>query len=233
MIAAAVPPDSDWFPVRITSIPTAGLYVFQEVWLGPDGLIADRVGGRVNTANDPAIAIDRTAFTVSAAGSPVQCLARRAVGAGGLLWELKPAASRPSLNTNQFSHHTGETGWVPAVSPSVFTQMEADSGRFVYHANGQFSGIGTFALRYGLGVWPAAYSHPDLAAAAAKLKVIGITYYAASGSGATSGVLVVAALGLTDGMGWATGDFPLNLGPIGIVDSGTVTNLLTNIYFRV
>lgn len=84
-----VPADSDWFPVRITSIPAAGQYVFQEVWLSGDLIVADRVGGRVNTTNDRAYPIDGSTFTVAAVGSSVQAMARRAVGAGGIAWELK------------------------------------------------------------------------------------------------------------------------------------------------
>lgn len=84
-----VPPESDWFPVRITSIPVAGQNVFQEVWLNTSGVNADRIGGRTNTANDPAYAIDGSTFAVTAAGSAVQCFARRGPGAGGVKWELK------------------------------------------------------------------------------------------------------------------------------------------------
>jgi len=86
-----VPTDSDWFPVRILTsfLDSIGqtAYTFGEVWATP--AVADRIGGRINTTQDPAYAIDGATFSPTAAGSPVQVLARRAVGMGGVGWELK------------------------------------------------------------------------------------------------------------------------------------------------
>lgn len=98
-----VPAESDWFPVRITSIPVAGQYIFQEVWLTTLGVNADRVGGRVNTANDPAIAIDGNTFAVTAAGTPVQAFARRGPGAGGSKWELNGRAALGTFGSSAVS----------------------------------------------------------------------------------------------------------------------------------
>lgn len=83
-----MPVDSDWFPIRITAVLGGGAYQFQEVWATLGGTIADKIGGRINTSFDPAYAIDSSTFAVTAAGSAVQTLARRAVGAGGVQWEL-------------------------------------------------------------------------------------------------------------------------------------------------
>ncbi len=83
-----VPVDSDWFPVRITAVLAGPAFVFQEAWLNSSGLIEDRVGGRTNSAADPAYAIDGSTFATGTVGSPVQVLARRAPGASGK-WELK------------------------------------------------------------------------------------------------------------------------------------------------
>lgn len=82
--------EENWFPVRITAVLGPASYTFQEVWLTDAGLsIADRIGGNSNTSNDPAIPIDGGTFSVTAAGTAVQVLARRAPGLGGVGWELK------------------------------------------------------------------------------------------------------------------------------------------------
>jgi hypothetical protein len=96
-----VPPDSDYFPVRITALLGGGSYLFQEVWSIPGGVIADRIGGRVNTSLDPAYAIDGSTFAATFAGTPVQVLARRSPGSGGTTWELKGfATSLPEYSTH-------------------------------------------------------------------------------------------------------------------------------------
>jgi len=97
-----VPPESDWFPVRITASFLDGggktAYTFQEVWLDGGAAIADKIGGRVNTSNDPAYAIDGSTFSPTAAGSNVQGLARRGPGAAGQKWELKGGGGGNTLN---------------------------------------------------------------------------------------------------------------------------------------
>lgn len=105
-----VPPESDWFPVRITASFLDGggktAYTFQEVWLDGGAAIADKIGGRVNTSNDPAYAIDGSTFSPTAAGSNVQGLARRGPGAAGQKWELEAAGgSGPDATPTQ-------RGWV-------------------------------------------------------------------------------------------------------------------------
>ena len=57
----------------------------QEAWLNSSGLIEDRVGGRTNSAADPAYAIDGSTFATGTVGSPVQVLARRAPGG---VWQV-------------------------------------------------------------------------------------------------------------------------------------------------
>lgn len=83
-----VPEDSDWWPCRVTSVPSAGQYLITEVWL-VGGVITDKTGGRFNTSSSPAYAIDGSTFAATSAGSSVQVLARKAVGSGGIGWELK------------------------------------------------------------------------------------------------------------------------------------------------
>jgi hypothetical protein len=86
--APSYAPDAytDWFPVRITGTtegPPSG-YTFVEVWLLPDGSIADKTGGRVNDDNTPA---------VSLAGDLAEddiALCRVASGVGGQAFELSP-----------------------------------------------------------------------------------------------------------------------------------------------
>lgn len=99
-------PDVVWFPVRVTSVPTVGQYLFQEVWTLPGGIVADKLGGRFNSATDPAYAIDGSTFAVTAAGSPVQVLCRRSPGSAGVGWDLvSSGGSGPDASKTQ-------RGWV-------------------------------------------------------------------------------------------------------------------------
>ena len=81
--------DYVWFPVRITELVETGEYLFQEVWGIANGAVADRIGGRYNTAGDLAYAIDGSTFAVTQAGSEVDVFARRSPGNAGATWELK------------------------------------------------------------------------------------------------------------------------------------------------
>jgi hypothetical protein len=145
-----VPVDSDWFPIRVT-LASLGAYLFQEVWAIPSGLIADKIGGRVNTVNDPAYAIDGAVFAATAAGTAVQALARRAVGAGGIQWELKgfAAAGLPIYGINLPNIPISSPTAVPSGTPLIIP-----IGTFYVFAMGfSLSSGGTSTLLYGVNCW--------------------------------------------------------------------------------
>lgn len=128
--------DESFFPVRITSALIANQYTFVEVWTTPGGVIADKVGGRFNSYADPAYAIDGSTFSVTAAGSPVQVLARRAPGMCGVGWELKGFGTTPTYSTN-FGIASGE------VSVATANACWANLGGI--------SGIGPYAVMFTIG----------------------------------------------------------------------------------
>lgn len=133
--------DLIWFPVRVTSAPGGGVYLFTEVWTTPGGVIADKVGGRFNSTADPAYAIDGAAFTVTAAGSAVEVLARRAPGSGGVAWELKGFTSGSSGITNDYATIGNFTIVIDAFQPVGASFVLPNAGTYLlfYSLSGQAS----------------------------------------------------------------------------------------------
>lgn len=156
-----VPPDSDWIPARITAVLGGGQYLWTECWQTSGGVIADRIGGRVNSASDPGYAIDGSTFAVTAAGTAVQCLARRSVGAGGTQWELKGFAGgsvsyksyEGSTDVGTFGTDTflcqGVAGCSPAISlvfASGYIQVGAGGVTITLGLNYDAAPIGAVGL---------------------------------------------------------------------------------------
>jgi len=213
--------DTDWFPVRITSIPAAGQYVFQECWLDGSLVVADRVGGRSNTTNDRAYPIDGGTFTVSAVGATVQAFARRAAGAGGTAWELKGfSGGTPIIDPRITLDVAIAAGWKPARDyPSGAVNTIVVDGSVLVTASGFVIGlasaedlaIGLAAFEKGTGTLvsttvrnpiictaPNPYRIPFTyvcPASDALLYDWGMIYFRASGFGVTTAatVLIVAA----------------------------------------
>lgn len=130
--------DSDlvWFPVRITSVLGGGAYTFQEVWITPTSTIQDKTGGRYNGTLDKAYAIDGSTFAVTAAGSAVQVFARRAMGVGGVGWELKGFGGTTAFEI-------GSTPLTNLILSPVNTVIEVAS--IVFPSGGSFFVWGTLA----------------------------------------------------------------------------------------
>lgn len=147
-----VPPGSDWFPVRITSVLGGGAYLFVEVWATTGGVVADKIGGRINSATSPAYAIDGSTFAATVAGSAVQVNARMAPGSGGVQWELEGVggASGPDASLTV-------RGWVSTGSQ-------------------YFGGFKT--IPSGIGVGPAVTGHTS----AITFDSSGLTFYSALGA---------------------------------------------------
>lgn len=78
----------DWFPAKVTdtdAVGGVGVYAFEEYAVQGDYTLAEKVGGRVGTLLNPAVAVSGGPF---AAGDLI--LVRTAKTAGGLLWECIP-----------------------------------------------------------------------------------------------------------------------------------------------
>lgn len=166
--------DENWFPVRITSVLGPTTYTFQEVWLTDAGLsIADRLGGNSNTSTDPAYPIDGSTFTVTAAGTAVQCLARRAPGLGGVGWELK--GFRSGSGSIAGSLVSGSASSAFSVNSSVIATLDGASitfsgtgstpttaTRFQFFFSGYLFNLtaGAFSGEYGVAIWDAADPTP-------------------------------------------------------------------------
>lgn len=83
----------DWFPAKVTDTDTVGgvdVYAFAEYAVHGDYALAEKVGGRVGTLLNPAVAVSGGPFV---AGDLI--LVRTAKTAGGLLWECVPIGQQP------------------------------------------------------------------------------------------------------------------------------------------
>lgn len=144
--------DLIWFPVRITSVLGGGAYTFQEVWITPVA-VQDKVGGRYNGSFDPAYPIDGNTFSVTAEGSAVQVLARRAMGIGGVGWELKGFGGSSQITVDGSYASDGAAAFfvattTPQMVPTLATVQLAISTTYLLLANitAQANTAGQFLL---------------------------------------------------------------------------------------
>lgn len=86
-VTGSLDPDTDWFPAKIVAAVTGG-YSFVELWVDETGAVADRVAGRTNSVDDPAVTLDGATY---AADDVV--LVRPGPGAAWRKWEIAPAGS--------------------------------------------------------------------------------------------------------------------------------------------
>lgn len=112
--------DGDWFPAEVTATAAGPpiAYSFKEKHLLGDQSFADKIGGRVGTTLNPAVAIVGGPFSI---GDIV--LVRAAKGAGGLYWEAVPlgeccwnGADRFLANGNLVSGPVGSGGTGGSIS---------------------------------------------------------------------------------------------------------------------